>query len=172
MIKKIKNLSKDKKGMSSIEFGIGALIIIVLLCFAIDVAVFIYKFTVVSEVSSYVARTTALQGGALNAAPNNYSKLSQYYVTSSDMYGNLTKMFEKVGLTDAEWKVEINDVGFKGHPTKQFDYQDIITVNVVMDYEWTFSKHVLPLKPSTIGSAKATVSEYKYSYGSWDALRE
>lgn len=172
MITKLKNLKNNKKGASTIELGIGAIIIILLLVFAIDIALFVWKFTAVSEVSSYIARTTSLQGGTLNQAPNNYSDMSQYYVKSDVMYGNVRKMFEKVGVADGDFVIKINDKTFTGHPTSKFDYQDIIVVDVVMTYDWTFSKHVLPMKSSTIGSSKATVSEYKYSYGTWDDLRE
>lgn len=172
MFNKIKKFKKDKQGMSTLEFGIGALILIALICFSTDIVVFIWKFPVVTEASTYVARTMALQGGSLPNAPNNYADNAAYYVNPNKMYSNLKTIFATAGLDETQWEVQINGTKLTPTGSYRYDYQEQIKVQVAMQYEWSFSKNIIPLQPSLIGSTKVTVSEYKYSYGSWDSLRE
>ena len=51
---KLKKLRENKKGFSTLEVGIGALIVICLLCFAIDLIIFIWKFSVSTDVATPV----------------------------------------------------------------------------------------------------------------------
>ena len=88
------------------------------------------------------------------------------------MYDKVKKLYATCSVKEGDWNVKINGVPLQPGGNYKYDYQEQITVVTNMKYSWTFSKHILPIPDSVIGSTKATISEYKYSMGTWDTLRE
>lgn len=169
--KAIYNL-KNKKGVSTIEIVIGVLIFIVVLCFMMDLLILMWKFSVIAQTNTEVARIAGIQGGFLNTPPDAYPGGNKNYVTISELESMLNDKFKSAGIASNEWEIRI---GGNGGITKngakrpvRFDYKETFSVEISVDYRWDFMSNILPGNlRQTITSKRPAMSEWKYNYDNW-----
>lgn len=170
MKKTILNLRKNKKGMTAIEMVIGVIIFLIVLSFMLDIMVLFWKFSVVSQTATQVARITGIQGGALTSAPQAWPS-ADGYMTIHDLN---TMVQDKMDSADVEnWTMTIHNgrIGTQGvSSTSQIDYKDSFTVNLTIDYKWKFVSNFIPGMDITqsISAKRPAMSEWKYNYGNWN----
>lgn len=85
MTKKIKQLRKDKKGMSTLEFVICVMIFLTVFTFLADLFLILYKQYVVTSAVSEISRQIGIQGGIATARPDNYPGGEDNYLTYSEL---------------------------------------------------------------------------------------
>lgn len=157
---RLKGLKKDKKGVMAIEIVIGMFMFLMILSFMTDVALLTWKFGVVSQTNSHVARTVGVQGGLLNSTPNNYPGGSTAYISRGEMNDYIEKNFKMAGIHDGEYSYSLSDY--------QADYGEMITTTVKVDYEWDLLSNFLPGNlEQDITSKRTVMSEFKYRYDSF-----
>lgn len=166
MKKRVKDVKKEKKGVSSIEITIGVMIFLILVGALFDLLILGWKFAVISQTTSNVARITGLQGGVLHSAPDGFPGGSSAYVTASQLKSNIDDIFLKGNIRSNEYQIRINNIPI-GQGV-QIDYRELINVETTVDYRWSFLSIVLPGNlDSTISSKRTSMSEFKYRYDSW-----
>lgn len=155
----------SEQGASAIEFVIGSLIFVILFAAFLDVLVLTWKFTVVSQSTSNVARVSGLQGGLLSSRPEGFPGNS--YVTASSMKHTVKEMYNSSGIRDNDWTVTVNGSNL-GVPIK-VDYRNQILVKTEMRYKWHFLSALVPGElNSKVNVARVSMSEFKYRYDSWE----
>ena len=148
------------------EIVVGILIFIVLLCALFDLLILSWKFAVISQTSSNVARVVGLQGGAASSAPHGFPGGNGSYVNAATLRGNVDDIFARGDIATSEYRFTLNGTPL-GSPL-EVDYRGLIEVNVEVDYQWKFLSGVLPINPqSRISTRRVAMSEFKYRYDSW-----
>lgn len=157
---RLKSLKKDKKGVMALEIVIGMFMFLMILSFMTDVALLTWKFGVVSQTNSHIARTVGVQGGLLNSTPENFPGGSSTYITKTEMDDYIKKNFKMAGIHEGEYSYSLSNY--------QADYGEMITTSVSVDYEWEMLSNFLPgnLKQD-ITSNRTVMSEFKYRYDSF-----
>lgn len=162
---------KNKKGISTIEIVIGVLIFIVVLCFMMDLLILMWKFSVIAQTNTEVARIAGIQGGFLNTPPHAYPGGNKNYITISELDAMLTDKFESAGIASNEWEIRIGSGGITKNGAKRpvrFDYKETFSVEISVDYRWDFMSNILPGNlRQTITSKRPAMSEWKYNYDDW-----
>jgi len=160
----------NKKGMSSIEFVIIMMVLLMSLCFLTDLTILIWKFSVVGQTTTQIARLTGIQGGALTRKPDDYPG---EYVSIYDIQDIVEEKFSSAGIKPNEWSMNIGSgrVGKNGVvSTREIDYKEGFDVVTKVDYRWDFTSNILPFADikQTKVSKRPAMSEWKYNYNSWD----
>lgn len=162
----VRKARKGRKGSMAIEIVIGCFIFLMVFCLLMDVVMLGWRFAVISQTNSYVARTVGLQGGVLNSAPNGFPGGNDAYLSTSELLAGVQRSFDKAGIASDEFSITIN-----GRPLSQgaqIDYRDEIEISMSVDYEWRFLSNVVPgAVENTIHSTRTVVSEFKYRYDTW-----
>lgn len=163
---------KNKKGISTIEIIIGVFIFLIILCFLLDLLILLWKFSVIAQTNTEVARIAGIQGGVLSSPPHAWPGGNKNYITISELDAMLTDKFESAGIASNEWEIRIGSGGISkngGKSTAKYDYKDTFSVEITVDYRWDFMSNILPgnLKQS-ITSKRPAMSEWKYNYDSWE----
>lgn len=163
---------KNKRGISTIEIMIGMLIFLVTLCFLTDLLMLLWKFSVVAQTTTQVARITGIQGGALASAPTDWPGGAGNYVNISGIHRIVEEKFETAGISSSEWTMKIGggNVGKDGtRATGQIDYTDNFTVEAIVNYHWDMTSNILPLVNlnQIITARRPAMSEWKYNRNSW-----
>lgn len=144
----------------ALEIVIGMFMFLMILSFMTDVALLTWKFGVVSQTNSHIARTVGVQGGLLNSTPDNYPGGSNAYISKAEMDDYIKKNFQMAGIHDGEYTYSLSNY--------QADYGEMITTTVNVKYEWELLSNFLPgsLKQD-ITSKRTAMSEFKYRYDSF-----
>lgn len=165
MIYKLKN----KKGMSTIEIIIGVLIFLALLCFMLDLLILTWKFSVVAQTNTYLARVSGIQGGALWSAPDDYPG---GYETIGELNATINEKFQAAGIASTEWSGSVGNGRIGSHGTSEsseYDYKEVFTTEITVRYRWEFMSNIIPGSlTQTITSRRPAMSEWKYNYADWD----
>ena len=165
---KILNKNKNNKGSLAIEIVMGCLIFLILLCFLTDIAILTWKFNVISQTNTYLARTIGIQSGVKSSTPDNYPGGSIAYATSSEIYENISKNLNSAGIPDNMFEVRIGGVKFTRNSNITFDYQKFISTEIIVNYKWDMISNFIPGNiTNKISSKRSVVSEYKERYDSW-----
>jgi hypothetical protein len=153
---RLKGLKKDKKGVMAIEIVIGMFMFLMVLSFMTDVALLTWKFNVVAQTNSYLARTVGVQGGLMNQTPINFPGGDTAYITRSEMDKNIADNFKKAGIVD-KYSYSLTDY--------DADYGEMITTEIKATYTWSLISNFIPGDMDNEISSKRTVmSEFKYRY--------
>ncbi|WPS85485.1 hypothetical protein SMD22_00045 (plasmid) [Brevibacillus halotolerans] len=157
---------KDKKGSLSIEIVIGCFVFLIVLCFLTDITLLGWRFAVVSQTNSYIARTVGLQGGALSSAPDGFPGGRQAYITKTQLLSNVAANFEKAGIKDGEYTITINGTPL-GSGVKA-DYREELNIETKVKYKWAMVSNFIPGDiENWISSKRSVLSEFKYRYDQW-----
>lgn len=162
--------AKDKKGVSSLEIVIGLLIFLIVFCFLLDLLILIWKFSVIAQTNTQVARIAGIQGGASTSPPAGYPGGSSNYITITELNKIVRDKFDSAGIKSTEWEARVGNgrIGRSGNTTAYHDYKDDFTVEITVDYRWDFMSNILPGNlRQTIVSKRPAMSEWKYNYDSW-----
>lgn len=166
------NLRKNKKGMTSIEIVIGMLIFIIVFSFLVDTVLIMWKFAVVAQTNTEVARITGLQGGARTSAPTGYPGGNNSYLTIHQLNSLVNDKMKSAGFKDNEWSMTIGSggrIGANGVSSVEHDYKQTFSTKLNAKYRWSFMSNWLPLNlEQTLTSKRMTISEWKYNYSIWD----
>lgn len=157
---------KDKKGSLAIEVVIGCFVFLIVLCFLTDITLLGWRFAVVSQTNSYIARTVGLQGGVLSSAPDGFPGGNAAYISKSELASNIAANFEKAGIQSGEYTVTIN-----GSPLSsgaKIDYREQINIETKVKYKWAMVSNFIPGNiENWISSKRSVLSEFKYRYDYW-----
>lgn len=157
MLKKLKRFKKDKKGFMAIEIVIGMLMFLAIVSFVSDVALLTWKFNVVAQTNSHLARQVGIQGGLLSSTPENFPGGSSAYVTKSQMDEKIRENFKKAGIKESEYSYSLS--------TNKADYGEMITTTVKATYKWKMISNFIPGDiTQEITSKRSVMSEFKYRY--------
>lgn len=150
-----KKLKKDKKGAMTIEIIIGMMIFILGFCFIVDLFILASKYQVVSQTTTYVARTAGNQGGVLGSAPEGFPG---GYISSSQMDSRIGRIFDDSGIVSY-------DVNLPG----KTDYGEYMDVKISFDYTFALTSNFIPGNLDlTFSSSRTAFSEFKYRYDDFD----
>lgn len=165
-LKQSKRLGKDRKGSLAIEIVIGCFIFLIVMCFMTDVTMLGWRFSVVSQTNSYIARTVGLQGGILSSAPTGFPGGNAAYISTGEMASYVADNFSKAGITSGEYTVTVNGVPMTSGIS--IDYRDNMTIETKVKYKWNMVSNFIPGNiENWISSKRSVVSEFKYRYDSW-----
>ncbi|AKA44378.1 hypothetical protein PPSC2_27375 (plasmid) [Paenibacillus polymyxa SC2] len=159
-------LRKNNKGSLALEVVVGCFVFLIVLCFLVDVTMLGWRFAVVSQTNSYIARTVGLQGGVLSSAPDGFPGGNAAYVSTSELANNIAKNFKSGGIENGEYTVTINGVPL-GSGVK-VDYREYLHVETKVKYKWAMVSNFIPGNiENWISSKRSVMSEFKYRYDYW-----
>lgn len=162
----VKKAREDRRGSLALEIVIGCFIFLIVLCFLMDILLLGWKFSVVSQTNSYVARTVGLQGGVLSSAPTGFPGGNTAYFTTTEIANNIKSNFEKAGIQSGDYTVTINGVPLSSGI--KVDYREDLTVEIQVKYKWAMTSNFIPGSISNwISSKRSVMSEFKYRYDTW-----
>lgn len=166
ILKRSKSTKKGTRGSMAIEIVVGCFIFLMVLSLLMDLVVLGWRFSVISQTNSFIARTVGLQGGVLSSAPPGFPGGDAAYVSISELKQNIEQSFARAGIKSNEYRVTINgiplDSGIK------VDYRGLLNTEIQVDYEWSYLSNFIPGSvKNTISSKRAVVSEFKYRYDQW-----
>jgi len=177
----IKKRLGNKKGSAMIEYTIGLLLLVSLVCFLFDVIIIAQKQYIVSQQANLLARELGVQGGVYSTVPQGFPGSDTNYVRSSEMYNSIQKNLENAGFSTAkqEWSVKITTYTKTGAVASssnlgqssqiKADYGIPIDVTITFKYKWTLWGQIFPgLSQITSNTSRHSVSEFKYNYDYWD----
>lgn len=169
---KLTKLKKDKKGVMAIEIVIGMFMLLMILCFMMDLLILSWKFSVISQINSKVARQAGIQGGVLAKAPDGYPGGDSAYTDINELYSIVRETFENAGIEESEWRLYIDGKHVLGSGTKvasrRIEYRESFQTKIEVTYSWDFISNFIPgTLTNTISSKRPTISEWKYDYDSW-----
>lgn len=160
MFNKLKHSKKDKKGKKgfiAIEIVIGMMMFLAIVSFMTDVALLTWKFNVVAQTNSHLARQVGIQGGLLSSTPENFPGGSSAYVSKSAMDAKIKENFKKAGIKESEYSYSLS--------TNKADYGEMITTTVKATYKWKLLSNFVPGDVTQeITSKRSVMSEFKYRY--------
>lgn len=143
MKKLFKKYINNTDGLSAIELGICTLIILLCICFFIDLTTNMYKFDALSTTATYVTRTVERQGGISNNPPSSYNG---EFASTSELYADVKKIMNNAGVKDSEFTVTVNGTELKNNNTSTTKYYgEDITVKVTIKYNWGLVKNFIGL---------------------------
>lgn len=152
----------------AIEIIMGCLMFLLLFCFLTDLAVLTWKFTAISQTSTYLARIIGIQGGVKTSTPDGYPGGSTAYITSSEMYSSVLKNLESAGIKENMFEVKIGDIKLTKNSNISFGYQKLINTEIIIGYKWDLVSNFVPGNlTNTLSSKRSVMSEYKERYDSW-----
>lgn len=159
----------NKKGSSSIEIVIGMMIFIMAVCFFMDVLILSWKYSVVAQTTTQVARISSVQGGVNHSAPSDYHG---GYTTINQLNSSVREKMNSAGVKNNEWRIDIagGRIGKNGvSPTGNIDYKQEFQVQTTIDYRWQFTSNFIPGMSLTqsITAKRPAMSEWKHNYNSW-----
>ena len=166
----------NKKGISTIEIVIGMLIFLIVLCFLLDLLILIWKFSVIAQTNTQIARIAGIQGGVRSSPPRAWPGGRSNYITINDLDNIVTDKFGAAGISYTEWEVKISSPTGNGRigrggirSTPRYDYKEDFSVEITVDYRWDFMSNILPGNlRQTITSKRPAMSEWKYNYDDWE----
>lgn len=166
ILERLKSTRIEKRGSMAIEIVIGCFIFLMVLCLLMDLVTLGWRFSVISQTNSYIARTIGLQGGVLASAPPGFPGGDAAYVNISELKQNIEQSFARAGIKSNEYRITINgvplDSGIK------VDYRGFLNTEIQVDYQWSFLSNFIPGNvKNTISSKRAVISEFKYRYDQW-----
>ncbi|WCK56930.1 hypothetical protein PP175_27340 (plasmid) [Aneurinibacillus sp. Ricciae_BoGa-3] len=162
-LNRLKNLKKNKKGTMAIEIVIGMFMFLVALSFMTDIAIIGWKFSVISQTNSFVARTAMLQGGITSSAPYGFPGADRAYLTSSEVATKVADNFKKAGIKAGDYQVTINGANLGSDVT--VDYGGDIVTQIKVNYKWSLLSNFIPgLLSNSTTSTRTVNSEFKYRY--------
>lgn len=192
-MKKInEKLKHVKSGMLSLESVIGLLLFIVLLAILLDMLTLSNRYMSIHDTAKELARTMAVQGGALERIPDGYP--NNYY-NSTDLANLVDKSMKISGFSGNDYRVYVSYSKYESdntgkvisddtynkdfmvvrdgvmtvQETDQIDYLNDFTVTIVGKYDWVFSKLSLGLPAANLKISAPGVSEWKYDYDHWES---
>lgn len=159
MKKIFKRYIEESKGLSAIELGISTLIVLLCICFFIDLTTNIYKFNALSSTATYVTRIVEAQGGIAPTSPSGYKS---EFVSTADIYKDVKKIMNNAGVKDSEFDVKVNGISLTNPNAKSLKYYgETISVSVEINYSWGLVKNFIGLNnnytKSTTRYAKSTL---------------
>lgn len=164
MLKKL----KEKKGVSSIEFVIGLMILLMIACFLLDVMILGFQLQSYSSINSNFTRTLAVQGGVRTSAPTGYPGGNLAYTNSSALNQIVRTNMESSGIQPGSYQIRVNGINFGSNSNIEVDYLGNIRTEIVLTYRWAFTSNFIPGNiVTTHTSRRNTLSEFKYNFNSW-----
>lgn len=161
-------LKSNHKGASSIEIIIGIMMLIMVLSFATDILILSWKFSVISQTNTWIARVAGIQGGVRTSAPAGYP---DEYITIQNMNEIVSDKLSSAGIEPGKWLVQIGNgrLGKNGvSSSSAYDYKTFFDTSIEIEYKWQFMSNFIPgdLR-NTIKSKRPAMSEWKHNYDSW-----
>lgn len=165
---------KEKKGMSTIEFAIGMLILFGVLVFIIDLSKIAYVYYIANQQLNYVSRTIGIEGGVHATEPSGFPET---YYTSSQVLKSMENTFGGVGVEPSDFSVIIKDnkthKSVKLTPVSNItvDYTKGVDVELHVKYKWSLFGQIVPSinKDREFVVKRYVVSEFKYNYNDWNS---
>ncbi|PLS19775.1 hypothetical protein CVD28_04520 [Bacillus sp. M6-12] len=123
--------------------------------FVTDVALLTWKFTVISDTNSYLARTVGIQGGLSGSTPTNYPGGSGAYITRGEMDSIIKGNMDKAGIKN--YSYNLSDYSA--------DYGDMIDTELKAEYKWAMLSNWIPGNVTNeIVSKRSVMSEFQFRY--------
>lgn len=155
LLNPFKKLKKNKKGAMAIEIIIGMMMFLMGFSFIVDLVILGSKYQVVSQTTTYVARTAGAQGGILNSEPTGFPG---GYISKSTVESRVKNIFETSGIDSYQMTL----------PGKT-DYGEYMDVKISFDYEFSMISMFIPGDfTMKFTSNRLAFSEFKYRYDDFD----
>lgn len=155
LLNPFKKLKKNKKGAMTIEIIIGMMMFLMGFSFIVDLVILGGKYQVVSQTTTYVARTAGAQGGLLNSAPAGFPG---GYITKGEVEQRVQKVFNDSGVQDYKLKL----------PGKA-DFGEYMDVDISFKYTFSMISMFIPGDMTIeFNSSRVAFSEFKYRYDDFD----
>lgn len=157
---------KNKKGISVLSMVVGVMMAFVAIGGLADLTILQTKFSALSTQTGYVSRVVSAQGGIQSQRIRNYHGR---YVTSRELYQNISSAMNHAGISDEDWEVRIG-----GHvltpathvPT--VDYGERLSISVSIDYGWPFTSNFIPGDMSNSRtSTTEVITTHRIRDGGW-----
>ena len=174
--KKLKEIVKSKKGLSSIELVFGALVCIVVFAGYLDFILISNRMQAMSTSMTYLTRTISNQGCLSNNPESNclinnktgyvkdYIK-NKKFVTSQELYNEVKSIMDNEKIPTSDWKVLINGSQLTSSTqTKLFNFREEIEIDIKIKYKWSNLSQLLPINipDKEFTSNQTTLSLYKF----------
>ncbi len=167
MIAKLNRL-KEKRGSMAIEIIIGCFIFLIVLCFLMDLTVLAWRYNVVSQTNTYLARTVGIQGGISPIMPMGFPGNNSSYITTAEALAAIQENFSRAGIQTGQYTVKVNGIELRSGTTIAVDYRDYLTTEIETRYEWTMISNFIPgVVRNDMRSKRSVMSEFKYRYDYW-----
>lgn len=170
---KIKNINQklNKKGSSTIEIVIGLMMFILVLGFLLDLIMLTWKFNVIGQTNTQIARIASIQGGVQTSAPYSYPGGDSNYVNIYQMQSIIKDKFDSSGIEPNNWTANIGNGKISSsyaYPSSPYDYKTSFNTSISVTYTWEYMSRMLPgTFTQNITSKRPAMSEWKYNYDSW-----
>lgn len=174
---KNKKSIKSKRGVSSIEFVIGALISIVIFAAFLDFLVISNRMQAMATTMTYLTRTISNQGclannpeatcllrGVTAGYSTDYIK-NKKFITSSEIFTQVDEIMRAENIPRTDWTVRINGTTLTSSTTTRlFDFREEIDINITVKARWTNVSNFLLINLPDIefNSNQTTLSLYKF----------
>lgn len=154
---------RSKKGVSTIEVVIGAMVFILIFGFMLDLIMLTWKFNVISQTNTQFARVAGLQGGILAGPPSQWPGGANNYVGTGKMKDIIYDSFESAGI-------KRDDISIEFPFGTRYEYGKTFKTKITVRYQWEYMSMMLPGSWShSISSSRPAISEWKYNYNSgWE----
>lgn len=170
--KLINKFKKSKQGSMAIEIVIGLFMFLIVLCFMLDLIILAWKFSVISQVNSKVARVAGIQGGILTSAPAGFPGGDNAYTSVGELNSTLSDHFKKAGIESGEWKLYVENKQILGSgsmsQSRKIEFREPFSTKVEVTYTWNMISNFIPGSlTNSLSSTRPTMSEWKYDYNNW-----
>lgn len=181
----LKNKLKEKKGISSLQITIGALIVSFVFAFLCDLVHVSNRMQSISSAMSYVSKVVSNQGCLTNNPESAYVDSSgnrlyeidyiknKKYVDANNLYNAVLNIMNSDGIPTSDWKITIGGQTLSANmKTPLYDFRERIPITVEINYSWNTIANMLPINSSllsgTFASSQEIVSNYKIRYANSD----
>lgn len=178
MIKKIlKELKKNKKGASMIEFTYSMLLFLTLVIAGFEFFMMGYKYMTVSNFANELASTIARQGGVQTSAPRGYSSGGTNYQTSGNIIESVNRLGRKIGQDSNDITVRVTyqpegsnifrTDNLTGASNIEIPYGNRFEITVDYVFRFRLLNQIVILNDShIIERTKGDVSQFEHDYES------
>lgn len=157
---------KNKVGISVLSMVVGVMMAFVAIGGLADLTILQTKFSALSTQTGYVSRVVSAQGGIQSQRINNFHGR---YVTSQELYRNISSAMNHAGISDDEWEVMVG--GYVLTPSTHVptvDYGERLSIRVTIDYGWPFTSNFMPGNMrNTRTSTTEVITTHRIRDGGW-----
>lgn len=156
---RFKNRVQNNKGVTTIEIGLSAILIIIALSGFIDMVNMSQKMDTASSVTGYVGRVVGNQGGLMQQPSVHHL---DSYVTTPQLYREVQTTLAKGGFTEKDFTLEINGQVVKPDTNVEtVSFGERIPIKLTVKYDWELMSMTVP---GTIGGTKTSKREVVSSF--------
>ena len=153
--RKIKNIKKDIRGLSSIEAVIGILIAIIIFAGFLDFILISNRMQALSTTNTYLSRVISNQGCIAQNSNSCVTSDGQGgydetyiknggFIKSEEIFNQVDRIMKSESVPTSDWSVTVDVVPLTSSTqTRLFKFRDIIEIKIEVKYKWTNLSNLL-----------------------------